>query len=454
MRAWVIKTSEMLATDNGNGRLLRSGLVAHMLDARGHDVTWWVSTFDHANRRQRHDRSVTGHFGKGGTLRMLYSPGYRTVLSPRRLVDHAIWGRAFARELRQASPPDIIFCAYPTIESAWLAVRYGKRHAVPVVLDLRDMWPDIITSVAPAALRPVARIALSPLYAMARSACSDATALFGITEEFVNWGLGYAGRPRNELDAAFPLAYPRSEFTTADAQPAADAQRYWDELGVTRDSAFNVVLVGSLNGRRYEMGSVIEAARRLREERSPVRVLICGDGENLPAYRKLASDCPNVIFPGWLKAPLIRALLPRAHLGLVPYRNTPDFMISVPNKAVEYLSAGVPVATSLRGTLPRVLAENGCGVQFDAARPGTLVDQIRALRDDPQRQREQAQRASALFEREFVAEDVYARLADRLEAIAEMHAARRSAVPANRGETGSPYSATLQQMSPRTRVKP
>ena len=33
MNVWVVKTSEMLAGDNDNGRLLRSGMIAHMLDA-------------------------------------------------------------------------------------------------------------------------------------------------------------------------------------------------------------------------------------------------------------------------------------------------------------------------------------------------------------------------------------------------------------------------------------
>lgn len=418
MNIWVIKTSEMLATDKGNGRLLRSGLIAHLLDARGHDVTWWVSTFDHANREQRAPSNSTAKFGKRGALRMLRSPGYRSVVSVRRLIDHAIWGWRFARQLRRARPPDLIFCAYPTLESAWVAVRFGLRHRVPVVLDLRDMWPDIIAAVAPAALAPIARLVLAPMFWMARSACRGATALFGITEEFVDWGLTYAQRPRNEFDAAFPLAYPIGDIAGDSCGSAAEAAAHWEGLGVTSRSAFNVIMLGSLNGQRYEMQAVIEAARQLRNDAKPVRVLICGDGENLPLYRRLASDCENVLFTGWIKAPQIRALLPRAHLGLVPYRNTPDFMMSVPNKAVEYLSAGIPVATSLRGTLARVLREHDCGVQFDANRPQTLADQIRSMRDNPDAHRERARRAAELFQREFVAEVVYGRLADRLERIA------------------------------------
>lgn len=428
MKIWVIKTSEMLATDNGNGRLLRSGLIAHLLDARGHDVTWWMSTFDHANRRQRSDHDMTERFGRSGTIRLLHSPGYRAVVSPARLWDHAVWGWRFARAIRSLAPPDLIFCAYPTLESAWVSVRCGRRHGLPVVLDLRDMWPDIIAAAVPAPLAGIGRIALTPLFSMARGALRGATALFGITEEFVEWGLRYAARPRNELDCAFPLAYPRNDLADDGSPSQADGGgKMWDDLGVERGQGFNVVLLGSLNGRRYEMEAVIEAARSLKHERPAVRLLICGDGENLARYRQLAADCPNVIFTGWITAAQIRSLLPRVHLGLVPYRNTPDFMMSVPNKAVEYFSAGIPVATSLRGTLARVLTEHDCGVQFDAARPATLVDHIRRLRASRPLHAAMSQRASELFQREFVAEEVYGRLIDRLEIIAARGAGERGA---------------------------
>ncbi len=418
MRIWVVKTSEMLAKDSAGGRLLRSGLIANLLDSRGHEVTWWVSTFDHARRRQRSATDVTERFGRNGTLRLLRSPGYDKVVSLRRFVDHAIWGWRFSRAIASSAPPDIIFCAYPTIESAFVSVRYAARHRIPVVLDLRDMWPDIFVEAVPRRARPLAKLAAAPFYWLARRACRGATALFGITEEFLAWGLRYAGRARNEFDAAYPLAFPRADFH-ADADASGNATRYWDDLGVTTVGAFKTVLVGSLNGQRYEMESVFAAARRLHQlEPGAYQFLICGDGENLERYKRSAADCPDVLFSGWLGPAQIRALLSRSHLGLVPYRNTPDFMMSVPNKAVEYLAAGLPVATSLRGTLPQVLHANGCGSQFDAAQPETLVELIRQMRQNPAAHAQMAERARELYEREFIAEIVYTRVAERLESMA------------------------------------
>jgi len=65
------------------------------------------------------------------------------------LRDHAIWGRAFRRAIESAPIPDIIFCAYPTIEAAAICVASGSNAQCGVV-DLRDMWPDIFSESAPA----------------------------------------------------------------------------------------------------------------------------------------------------------------------------------------------------------------------------------------------------------------------------------------------------------------
>jgi len=413
MRVWVVKTSEMLAEDGNHGRLLRSGMIAQLLDKRGHDVTWWMSTFDHAHRRQRAGQDLSRPFGSRGTIRMLRSPGYRRTVSLRRLLDHFIWGRRFARAVRALPAPDVILCAYPTIESAWVCARFGHALGRPVAVDLRDMWPDIFSRDAGGALAPLVRLVLTPYERMARRALAGATALYGITDEFLEWGLAKAGRSRRAVDAAFPLAYPAP---AREIDP--EAARRWDELGVTREGAFNVVFIGSLNGRGYRMEPVIEAARLLMRSGAPVRFVMCGEGDDLLRLRHLTAGVKSILWPGWISAPQIRALLARAHLGLVPYRNTPDLMISVPNKAAEYMASGVPVATSLRGTLRRVLTDHSCGWAYDETDPATLAREILNLNADRQRHKAMGERALELYEREYRAEDVYNRLVDRLESLA------------------------------------
>ena len=37
----------------------------------------------------------------------------------------------------------MIYVSYPIIEYAASAVKYGIKNHVPVIVDIRDLWPDI-----------------------------------------------------------------------------------------------------------------------------------------------------------------------------------------------------------------------------------------------------------------------------------------------------------------------
>ena len=430
MKVWVVKTSEMLASDNSNGRLLRSGLIAQLLDARGHDVTWWMSTFDHANRRNRAAASAEVPFATRSTIRMLHSPGYEASISLARLRDHAIWGRAFRRAISDMPSPDIIFCAYPTIEAAAACVEFGRRRGVPVVLDLRDMWPDIFAEFAPAPLRFLVRCALWPWHVRARAAMRDASALFAITEEFLSWGVRRAGRERRPFDGAFLLAYPTAP------RVAQDTARTWLEgLGIGGD--FNVAVIGSMTRRRFEMETVIAAARVLQDHGVPVRFILGGDGEDLPHYREMARGCSNVVFPGWLSMAQIRELLAHSQVGLVPYRNSQDLVMSIPNKVGEYLAAGLPVMTCLEGALPAFLTRHDCGRSFRASDPASLVSLLCELKGNEEHLRNLSANARRCYHEELVAETVYGRLIDRLEMISSRQARARELLPTRANRMGA-----------------
>ena len=434
MKVWVVKTSEMLASDNGNGRLLRSGLIAQLLDERGHDVTWWISTFDHANRINRASAHTDLSFGTRGIIRMLHSPGYRASISMARLRDHAIWGRAFRRAVARSPSPDIIFCAFPTIEAAAVCAEFGRRRGVPVVLDLRDMWPDIFAEFAPQPLRFLVRGVMQPWHMRARVAMRDASALFAITEEFLRWGVRCAGRERRPWDGVFLLAYPGVQDAGRDTPPE---RLVLDQLGINDRASFNVAVVGSMTRRRFEMETVIAAARSLRERAVPINFILGGDGEDLPHYREIARDCPNVFFPGWLGMAQIRELLAHSHVGLVPYRNSQDLVMSIPNKVGEYLAAGLPVVTCLKGALPAFLTRYGCGKSFSASDPASLASLLCGLQDDKAHLRDLSANARSCYREELVAETVYGRLIDRLEIISSRQPRGREQLPTRANQVGA-----------------
>ena len=111
MRCWLVNITDPLPIDGDQVRLLRMGMLAGFLAARGHTVTWWASTFDHYRKRHRFDRDTSVDVDGRLSVRLLHGCGYKSNVSLARLVDHAILGMKFAAQARRANRPDIILAS-------------------------------------------------------------------------------------------------------------------------------------------------------------------------------------------------------------------------------------------------------------------------------------------------------------------------------------------------------
>ena len=415
MRVWLITVGEPLPTDGSNERLFRTGILAGFLVRRGHEVLWWTSAYDHMRKSHRVAEDTFVSLAENYRMAMLHSCGYRRNISLARLADHRGLARKFSALAPREPAPDVILSSMPTIELSREAVRYARSRRIPVVLDIRDLWPDIFVDSVPVWARLPARLLLSPLFRDLREACGGATAVIGITDPMKEWGIRYAGRSKTGPDRSFPLGY---EDRSLHPEEREKALRFWNGFGIGADPReFLVCFFGTI-GRQFDLETVIEAARSLEAGPRRFRFVLCGDGEMLPRYREMAGGATSVVFPGWVGAAEIWTLMRAARMGLAPYRNSEDFRSSLPNKAIEYLSAGLPLASSLTGELERLLAGNGCGVTYTEGDAESLAATLVELYDDGPRLAEMAARASALYRRKFTAERVYGDLCDYLENMA------------------------------------
>jgi len=425
MRIWLVQPGEPLPTDGDSPRLLRTGQLAAELARRGHDVTWWATTFRHATKTQRAARDAQLEIAANYRIMLLHSPGYASNVSLRRFVDHRIVGRRFRDWARREQRPDIIQCAFPPIELAFETARYAAERDVPWVIDARDMWPDIYVEAVPALLQPVARLLLRPDFRMTRVAFAGADAITGHAPGFVQWGLQYAARARTELDLDIPFGYP-----SVRPDPAASerADREWRSLGVgATANEFNICFFGTFAAREeVDLVTVIAAARVLQQRAPHVRFVLCGVGPSSERIRALADGLGNVVLPGWVDFPHIWTLLRASQLGLLPYLSSRDFALSIPNKAVEYLSGDLPILTSLKdGYLHGVLEQAGCGRFYTGGDADSLVQAVLAACSAGAQLSQERQAAARLYEARFAEPIVNDRLIDHLLGVRSAHLAAR-----------------------------
>lgn len=420
MRVWLMEVGESLPIGENSGcRLRRIGMLARRLADAGHDVTWWASTFDHYRKRHVVDTEEPLTLSLGLRIRPLRGCGYTRNLSLKRLWDYILVAFRFIRLSRSVEPPDVILTGFPSIELSFAAVRYGTKRGIPVILDVKDMWPDIFTDHTPAPLRPLAKVAFWPWFWMSRWTCAHATAITGMTDAFVDWALVRGGRTKTAQDLSFPFGYASAAPSDAALRKA---EAFWNAHSITAaDAGRTICFLGSI-GHQLDFTTVVQAARRLHDLGRPLRFVMCGAGDCLDSYRTQTRDLDQVLWMGWVDAAAMYVLMRRSLAGLDPLPDRYDFLASINNKAIEYFSAGLPVISSpRRGVLSDLLSTTGTGMSYECGDPGHLTNILIDLCDHPVKRAKMSSKARTLFESRFTAETVYAGMRTFVETIGNRH---------------------------------
>ncbi len=412
MRIWIATVSEQVPSDSPNERLLRGGIWAYELARMGHDVIWWTDNVDHMRKRTRARENVSVQLAPNLELRMVAGRGYRRSVSARRLLHYRRTSVELAKWMRASEPPDVSIAALPALEWAESVVDAGLSLNFPVVVDCRDMWPDVFVTMVRRHLRPPFRLALEPLFRKKKRVLRAAYAIAGITSQYLEWGLQGAGRERSEHDFVAHHAYWSPTYGPDELRKAA---RFWDETGVAANLDYLTICFFGVLGTGFDFRPVMAGLKALGPVGGRVRLVVCGDGSRFSEVQRLAVGLDNVRMAGHVSGAQIKALMDRSDIGLAPYVPVPNFLSNIPSKISEYLSGGLPVLCGISGATGDYLQANRCGWLYqDAAGFAKCVTQ---LIDEPQIRSEAAAHATEAFQRDFRADEVVRRAEQALQLI-------------------------------------
>jgi len=398
LRVWLFKDGEALPVEP-NSRRMRTGMLAEALRLDGHEVHWFSSTFLHGAKREYAKQDVQTVPSPGLTLHLLHAGGFSRNLSIERYRFHRRYAHRIADYCKLLAAPDVIVCAFPLIDVADWVVQFGASKRIPVIVDVRDLWPDTILDVFPKWARPAARIALNQDFRRTARLMSRATSITAMSQGVLRWALRYAARPEAPTDRVFPIGFPQR--ATGTVKPLTPRLEAWlPQISERRLFTY----VGTF-GHTYDLHGVIDAAKRLSASPShDLHFVLAGTGPLLQKIKQAAADVPNVTIPGWLEQTDIEALLSRSYAGILPWAGLDDAM---PNKFFEYISAGLPVLSSARGELNDLIITSGIGDAFPAGDGAALADAVLTLCREPDRQRRMSQRATSVFAECFREDLVY-----------------------------------------------
>jgi len=398
LKIWILEIGEPLPLEP-NVRLHRYGVFSKWLASQGHQVTWWTSSFSHAPKKNFVNENCQ-QVVDGVRMKFIFGKGYPRNISLARIRHQADFARQFLIQAEIEEKPDVILAPIPTIDGATAAVQFASKHGIPVIADIRDLWPDEIRDLAPSFARGLAEVFLIGAYRKLRYVCSEASAICGVSRSYLDYGLKHRQRRvEKSVDFIFPLGYSPQKIAP---DKLGQAETWFANLKIPA-SSFVSCFFGTI-GKFFDLSTVIESARDLGED---FYFVLGGDGSSLEQFREQARGLKNVLFPGWLDAAQIQVIMKHSAVGLAPYSR--EAKMSLPNKPFEYMSAGLPIVSSIQYELKEILAARKAGLSYWADSKLELCGALKTLEKDPDLRREMGLNSLNLFEQEFSTEKVFAR---------------------------------------------
>lgn len=236
------------------------------------------------------------------------------------------------------------------------ALRYRRKHAVPIIMYSLDLWPESLLAGGVSrdsfVFRFYHRVSARIYRSMDRILVTSARFAPYLIREFEIPASRIRHLPQYAEDLFQPLP-PRK-----------------------RDGTVNLMFAGNV-GILQNTGILLDAAKLLRQE--PVVFHIVGDGSELEHLKNRARDdgLQNVVFHGRRPVEEMPALYADADAMLVTMKDDPVLSLTLPGKVQSYMASARPVIGSIGGETACVIADADCGFCAAPEDPEALVGAIR-----------------------------------------------------------------------------
>lgn len=418
---WIIQAQENpaeLSFDKSNQRQWRSNSISEALHLTGHEVIRWRSSFSHQKKQQLCLGSVLVSTDQY-KIQYIQAAAYKRHIGFARIRSHRELASNFCKVAHKyENLPDLIHVGNVPVELCAAAVSFGRIHNIPVVVDIRDLWPDTYVDFTPivfSLFRPILLKLIRLFYFRVRFIYKHATAINALTQSFLFWGLDWAKRPSSTQDRVFSMAYPCSKRLPPDNDVTALRAR----LGIDSNNILSCY-IGNL-GYQSDFDAIIGAALLLKTKFPHFRFILAGSGPKYELLKQSTVHLSNVILPGWLTGVEITTLMYLSVIGYVSYKPVSNYLKNIPNKFPEYLAGGLAIACGLEGEMGALVQQSGCGFIYSPGDAHSLASNLTQLLSDPLTLQNMRTNSRNLHRDRFDAALLYPTIANYLVNLAHQH---------------------------------
>lgn len=258
---------------------------------------------------------------------------------------------------------DVIYASSPHLLTGLVGLVLAKVRRVPFVLEIRDLWPHILVHMGQMSESNAVYRALVVLEEfLYRYAARIVVMAPGVEAELLERGV-----PSEKL------LYIPNGADPDDFEPSRERLELREKYGFSRLTAVYAGAHGPANG----LDQLLDAAGEVRD--SAVDIVLVGSGVSKEKLMKKAArmGLTNVRFMDPIPKSEIPDILHAADFGLHVLADVELFRTAVsPNKLFDYMGAGLPVLTNCPGLVANWVRAAGCGFSVT---PGGLAEGLQRI---------------------------------------------------------------------------
>lgn len=261
--------------------------------------------------------------------------------------------------------PDVMVATSPQFFCGWAGVLTHWLRRWPFVLEIRDIWPESITTVGAMKKGLFTRL----LERMELAMYADA-------DHIVTVGRGYRENLlcKGVLPGKVSVVYNGVDLKTY--RPAPKDEAFLRRFGLQGKKVCGYIgTVGMAHG----LEVMLRAAERTRHENWIF--LIVGDGARCDELRAEASarGLDNIVFTGRLDKSEMPSAWSSLDACLIHLRRSPLFQTVIPSKMFEAMGMGVPILMGVEGEALEIVLEAGAGIPVVPDDPDSLLAGCRRM---------------------------------------------------------------------------
>ncbi len=286
---------------------------------------------------------------------------------------------------------DLVYVSSPPLTATLPAVFLAKTRKVPLVLEVRDLWPDL--PIVFKALRDPLSKKLAK--AIERFAYRKATHVIALSP-----GIQRAVSARGVPSKNITFIPNSCDIDSFNSQSNASIH-----LPPNIRSEDSIILYPGTLGVANNISYIIYLAKQIQQTHSKIKFLVVGDGKERNHIQLLATQLGVLNKSFFLLDPIpkkdIPALFQRSTLILNTLVNKKALWNSSPNKFFDALAAGKPIAINFKGWLAELIQQHDIGLVLDPTNFQKAAQQITEALSRPLWAEKAGRNAFALGNRDF-----------------------------------------------------